>query len=230
MLHLLKFRFGRAGNDVRPTFFLHIPKCAGSSLWEAIWDIYGTRHVFVAKSQAQHAKLTAMPPERRRSYLAIGGHGRLTFFRDMLGDMTCYHKIVTLRDPIDRSISEFNYISARPQHRLHAEVVRRGFEGFVSDVLGPNRQVRLLAGRNDDVAGAVEIVTRFFDDWSLSQNLDDLTERLYRMAEVTPRPAKHKNRTRSGLSRGDLEPATLRLLEERNKYDLELIERLSAVR
>ena len=97
-------------------------------MWEVIWDIYGTRDVFLAKSKKHHARLEAMPLEKRLSYSAIGGHGSLRFFRKMLGDMERYHKIVTLRDPIDRMISEYNYIRTRPQHPQHKVVAAGDFE------------------------------------------------------------------------------------------------------
>ena len=171
MLRLLKFGRGRAGPDAKPTFFFHIPKCAGSTLWEVIWDIYGPWDVYLAKSKKHHARLEAMPLEKRLSYSAIGGHGSLRFFRRMLGDMERYHKIVTLRDPIDRVISEYNYISTRPQHPMHKIVAAGDFEAFINETARPNRQVRLLTGSEEDSKGAFEVVTGFFDDWSLTADV-----------------------------------------------------------
>jgi len=229
-LHLLKFRFRRAGRDAKPTFFLHIPKCAGSTLWEVIWDIYGTRNVYLAKSKEHHARLAAMPLEKRRGYSAIGGHGSLRFFRNMLGDMDRYHKITTLRDPIDRVISEYNYIHTRPQHRLNAVVAAQGFEGFIENTVQANRQVKLLTGQPDDVEGAVETVEKFFDDWCLSNDVALMTERLYEVTGTKARPLAHKNRATSAFSRRDLPPAMLRVVEEQNRYDLALIEALRSAR
>jgi len=229
LLQLLKFRFRRAGRDAKPTFFFHIPKCAGSTLWEVIWDIYGTRHVFVAKSKGRHARLAAMPLEERLAYSAIGGHGSLRFFREMLGDMDRYYKIVTLRDPIDRVISEYNYIRTRPQHRRNAAVRQQSFRDFIEHTAPPNRQVKLLADR-PDLEAALEIVENFFDDWAMSDDVERLACNLYAMTGVQPRPIKYKNKATTPFSRRDLDEATLRLLEERNRLDLALIERLSRVR
>lgn len=229
LLQLLKFRLRRAESDARPTFFFHIPKCAGSTLWEVIWDIYGTRHVFVAKSKERHAQLAAMPLEKRLAYSAIGGHGSLRFFRRMLGDMGGYYKIVTLRDPIDRVISEYNYISTRPQHPLNAAVREQSFRDFVERTAPSNRQVKLLADR-PDVEAAIAIVERFFDDWAMSDDVERLARSLYAMTRVQPRPIKRKNRATTPFSRRDLDATTLRLLEERNRLDLALIERLNRTR
>ena len=229
-LQLLKFRFRRADPDAKPTFFFHIPKCAGSTLWEVIWNIYGTRHVFLAKSRKQHARLAAMPMERRRSYSGIGGHGTLLFFREMLGDMERYHKIVTLRDPIERVISEYNYIRTRPQHPLHKVVAARDFEFYINKTAKPNRQVKLLTGSASDSEGAFEVVTRFFDDWSLSADVGRMAERLYEVTGTTPRPVAYKNKASSSFSRRDVPSATLRLLEEQNRHDLALLEVLRRTR
>ena len=229
-LRIPKFRFRRAARDARPTFFFHIPKCAGSTLWEVIWDIYGTRDVFLAKSKKQHARLEAMPLEKRLSYSGIGGHGSLRFFRKMLGDMERYHKIVTLRDPIDRVISEYNYIRTRPQHPRHKIVAAGDFDAYISETAQPNRQVKLLTGSGDDSEGAFEIVTRFFDDWSMSADVGQMAERLYEVTGTIPRPVAYKNKATSSFSRRDVPPATLLLLEEQNRHDLALIEALKRAR
>ena len=230
MLQLLKFRFRRAEPNAKPTFFFHIPKCAGSTLWEVIWDIYGTRNVFLAKSKKQHARLAAMSMERRRGYSAIGGHGSLSFFRKMLGDMERYHKIVTLRDPIDRVISEYNYIRTWPEHPLHDKVAILDFDAYLDKAAPRNRQVKLLTGSSDDSEGAIEIVTRFFDDWSMSADVGAMAGRLYQVTGMSPRPIAHKNRATLSFSRRDVAPATLRLLEEQNRHDLVLLDALRRAR
>jgi hypothetical protein len=38
--------FRKPNSGVRPTFFFHIPKCAGSSVWESLFDIYGFFNVY----------------------------------------------------------------------------------------------------------------------------------------------------------------------------------------
>jgi Sulfotransferase family len=229
MLQLLKFKRRRAAWDAKPTFYLHIPKCAGSTLWEVIWDIYGTRDVFLAKSRGQRARLSAMPMEKRLSYSAVGGHGGLKFFRDTLGDLSRYHKIVTLRDPIDRVISEYNYIRTRPQHRLHKMVAAGDFETYMKETAEPNHQVKLLTGSADESDRAFEIVTQFFDDWCLTAEIGQMAERLYEVTGTPPRPVAHKNIARSPFSRRDLAPATLRFLEDQNRHDLALLEALRCI-
>lgn len=223
LLPWLTFRFGRASKNAPPTFFFHIPKCAGSSVWASLYDIYGTRHVYHANSRRRREKFEGLPRDARLAYSAVGGHAPLSYFREHLGDMGRYHKIVTLRDPIDRAISEYNYIRAQASHPRNKELSPQDFREYAEESLRPDRQVTLLTGRGEDVEGAVEIVTRFFDDWAFSDGVGDLVLRLYRVTGVEPRPAAHKNKGAIGPRRADLDAATLRLLQERNRNDLALI-------
>lgn len=225
-LQALKFPFRRAPKAAQPTFFFHIPKCAGTSVWQTLFDIYGALNVFIVNSKGQRQKLAEMPSETRLAYGAIGGHGPLRAFRDALGDLTPYRKIVTLRDPIERAISEYNYVRAQSSHPRNPEVAHQSLATFVAEGLAPNRQIQLLTGTNDDVDGAVAIVTRFFDDWSLSTDVGELIGRLYAATGVAPRSVEYKNRGTSGFSRADLDAETLRLLKERSRYDLAFIELL----
>lgn len=224
LLPWLAFRFRRAGKDAPPTFFFHIPKCAGTSVWASLYDIYGTRHVYLANSRRRREKFAGLRPDARLAYSAVGGHAPLKFFREYLGgDMGRYHKIVTLRDPIDRAISEYNYIRAQASHPRNEEVSPQSLREFAEESLRADRQVTLLTGNGEDVDGAVEIVTRFFDDWAFSDGVDALVQRLYSVTGVKPRAAAYKNKGASGPRRADLDMETLRLLQDRNRNDLALI-------
>jgi Sulfotransferase family len=227
LLPWLAFRFRRAAKDAKPTFFFHIPKCAGTSVWASLYDIYGTRHVYLVNSRRRREKFASLPPEGRAAYSAVGGHAPLSYFREALGDMARYHKIVTLRDPVDRAISEYNYIRAQSAHPRHAEVAAQSLKEFAANGHRPDRHVTLLTGRGDDVEGAVEIVTKFFDDWSFSDGVDGLVERLYAAADTSPRSAMHKNK---GPRRAALDEETLHLLQERNRNDLALIAALKSLK
>ncbi len=227
VLRWLKFRPRRAGKDAKRTFFFHIPKCAGTSIWASLYDIYGTRYVYVVNTPRRKRRFARMRPPARRFYSAVGGHAALKFFRKRLGAASDYHKIVTLRDPIDRAISQYNYIQGQKTHPRYAEVSPLSLDEFAtSESLRPNRQVTLLTGSSDDVEGAIDIVTRFFDDWALSEEIDELVQRLYEVADLAPRAAEHKNRGTPGPRRADLSTSTLRTIAHRNRYDLALIDAL----
>ena len=224
----LRSIFRRAGSGVRPTFFFHIPKCAGSSIWESIFDIYGFFNVYVVSTERDQAKLLAMSPSRRQSYSALGGHGFLNDYQKIL-DLSGHQKIALFRDPLDRLISEYNFIKRKKGHFLYERVSRQSFPEFVS-AGWRNTQVHLLTGSEDDLDGAIELVNDFFDDWAIIDDLHALTARLYRMAGRTPRPNEHKNRVDEGSCGGiERSPELLKLMEEHQGYDLKLFDYLRTV-
>jgi Sulfotransferase family len=224
----LRSIFRRVDSGVRPTFFFHIPKCAGSSIWESIFDIYGFFNVYVVSTEREQANLRAMSPSRTRSYSALGGHGFLNNYQKLL-DLSGHHKIALFRDPLDRLISEYNFIRRKKGHFLYDRVSRQSFPEFVS-AGWRNTQVHLLTGNEDDLDGAIELVNSFFDDWAFMEDLPALTARLYSMAGRTPRPAKHKNRARlNGTGRIERSPELLELMAEHQGKDLQFFEYLKAV-
>ena len=145
------------------------------------------------------------------------------FYRELLGDMSPYHKVVILRDPIDRLVSEYNYvrrIRGDPEYRHRSEL---DFDEYAAKFVRPNLQVYLLTGSGDHLDKAVNLVEEFFDDWCLTSEVDGAIGRLYQLAERAPRPAKRKNRTGIGFRRDDIKSDTLKLLEEQHQNDLQLI-------
>jgi len=230
-LRWLAFRPRRAARDAKPTFFLHIPKCAGTSVWASLFDIYGSRYVYVVNTKSRKRRFVGMDPSARGFYSAVGGHAPLSYFREHLGALSAYHKIVTLRDPIDRAISQYGFVRSQPSHPRYEELAPLSLDEFASSKsLRPDRQVTVLTGRSDDVDRAVDIVTNYFDDWALSDDIDRLVRRLYEVTGVTPRNAEHKNKGVSGPRRADLSSSALRIMEDRNRHDLALIAALRKLR
>jgi hypothetical protein len=84
-------------------FFLHIPRCGGTSVWRAVRGIYGRPNVFHISTKKDRAAFDAMTPEARRAFGAIGGHAPLSVFSNALDGLDGYYSVVTVRDPIDRS-------------------------------------------------------------------------------------------------------------------------------
>ena len=144
-------------------------------------------------------------------------------------DLSGHHKIALFRDPLDRLISEYDFIRRKKGHFLHDRVSRQSFPEFVS-AGWRNTQVHLLTGSEDDLDGAIELVKDFFDDWAIIDDLPALTARLYRMAGRTPRPNEHKNKASDGgYVRIERSPQLLNLMEEHQGYDLKLFDYLRTV-
>jgi sulfotransferase famil protein len=214
--------------NIKKTFFLHIPKCAGTSIWSTLRKIYGSKNTYVVGIERDLGALAAMSLSRRLKYSAVGGHAQLPLFRELLGNLSSYYKIVTFRDPIDRLVSEYNYVRAYDKHPQHERVCNESFDTFVRSYPS-NRQVQLLTGCNDDVATALELVHGFFDDWSLMSGTDQLLQRLCHVLGVAPKIVVPKNKTEHQFTRAEIPRDTLKFLEAHHSADLELLDRLSVV-
>ena len=203
---------------MQKAFFFHIPKCAGMSVWNALWDIYGMANVFQVGIKAQREEFEAMTPEKRSAYGAIGGHGYLTRLSNAAGDLSSYYRFVTFRNPVDRIVSEYHFIRNLPTHFKYDIVSKIPLVEFAHqpDVL--NMQTRLMCDHADPKK-ALSVLDSFFDDWCLMEDLDVLIAQLYRRMGVTPKPAKHENKGKGGSTQTE-DSAVIAEIERLNAPDM----------
>jgi hypothetical protein len=117
----------RSENDL--LYFLHIPKTAGTSLKTFIFDHYDTQEFF-DQSILEH--LIKTPRLELNKYKLFCGHFGW-FLPNLLSKKP---KIVTmLRDPIDRTISQYNHIKRGPEFfELHERVKNIGLTDFLAGI------------------------------------------------------------------------------------------------
>lgn len=209
---------------MQKAFFFHIPKCAGMSVWHALWDIYGFENVFQVGIKAQREEFEAMTAEQRSSYGAIGGHGFLSRLTGAAGDLSAYYKFVTFRNPVDRIVSEYHFIRGLPEHFKHEIVSKIPLEEFAMQRDVMNMQTRLMCDEADPEMALAEL-DKFFDDWCLMEDLDSLIGRLYARVGMEPRPVGHENKGKSaGRNVEDL--AAIKEIERLNAADVEFYKSL----
>jgi GNAT superfamily N-acetyltransferase len=137
----LRARMSRRSRQPDRVFlFIHIPKCAGTSVIQALSAVPDNRRVIV--SQSPGSKSMAMRDLQReisrrkidpKTLELIMGHDVFFGMHEISNQVPYYFTF--LRDPIERYVSHFRYLAdcaVDPQHRLH---------GYAKELLIESRQL-----------------------------------------------------------------------------------------
>jgi Sulfotransferase family len=138
--------------------FVHIPKCAGSSVKYALWKAYGKGFL------TYHTRLSPYDPstmthEQAKDILALGGHFHYGFHRrfgdDVFANRDVFY-VSVVRDPVDRLLSLARFARSVQTHRLYKATKNMNCAEFFAfaeanhmDILG-DQQSRLLTGNKPD--------------------------------------------------------------------------------
>lgn len=98
-------------SDERRCVFVHIPRCAGTSIEDVIWP--GTRH-------EEDDLWMGFVDELHNKYQTGGlQHLRASQIREEVGDarFSSYFKFSVVRNPFDRLVSQFSHMRSRPELR-----------------------------------------------------------------------------------------------------------------
>jgi hypothetical protein len=218
--------------------FVHVPRTGGKSLQTVLRRRLRGGYVAVGTFRdydATLARVRALGAAADPSLRAIRGHVALGVRRWLPGDSRYGTK---LRDPVERVLSHYQYVSERaPETRPFGLPPMPGdltLEECVADgryildnlatrmlsdspsPLGELTRARFLeAKRNLREAFLLAGLTERFDEsLVLLCSLLGLPQATYRLRNDTP----------GRLARADVPPATLRLIEDRNRLDRELYE------
>lgn len=230
--------------DHPTVIFLHIGKTGGSTLRKILrrnfsrLDVLAVRvpkrdDVLRPRREDSLSVLAAVPEQIRRRAKLVDGH-MIFGAHELLPGPSTY--ITILRSPVALSISQFRYVQRTPGHRLHEIVSSRqmSIEDYVREGVSlevDNSQTRVLSG---DVStpfgecsdGMLETAKRHieqrFSVVGLTERFDESVVLLgktfgwSRLAYVPVKVAPKKARAER------VDPRTIRLLEELNRFDLEL--------
>lgn len=130
--------------------FVHIPKTAGSTL-NAVLDVnYPANTIYSVESPIATSldSFRRLSPDRKRSLRVIRGHGVLGLHAEL--EQPCLYATL-LRNPIDRVVSQYNFIRNAPGHPRYGDVLQRAgtLQDYLENHVNPqadNGQVRALAG------------------------------------------------------------------------------------
>lgn len=107
-------------NDVR-VLFVHIPKTAGISVYNALADAIGRDHSirFATNSNVDRENYLKMTENEIRKLRLLSGHFPLPFF--LKKPISDFKLISVLRNPIDRELSAYFYVKTQPKHPLNTK-------------------------------------------------------------------------------------------------------------
>lgn len=182
--YLKNHRF--ANPDVK-IFFLHIPKCGGSSMTESLTRLYAPSFRFhIEPSPSQNAaRLLSIPWQRECECMLsyFMGHPQIRCITGhFLWSEVCYENfhenwryITVLREPVDRWLS--NYFYGRYKTHSNFRKIEQDLEAFLdterSKRFGSNL-VRFLSGHAEATAEALEVAKNNVERFDVVGFLDNI--------------------------------------------------------
>ena len=139
---------GNMATSEQTVIFVHIPKTAGTTMYQVIQRNYASKAMYVIGVDGWHDEFKRLSDCRKAELLLIGGHAGFGMHR-FLPKPCAYFTI--LRDPIERTISDYYYIRRTPQSGFYDQVNAKNislldFLNLGLDALVDNGQTRLLCG------------------------------------------------------------------------------------
>ncbi len=220
-------------------FFLHIPKCAGTTLTKEIIKRKFKPHELIIfyneGTEVLIEKLKGMPQKEQEKIKCIAGHFAFGIHNYYTARPFTY--ITLLRNPIERVISHYYYVLRKKDHYLHKTVLEKNLnlEEYVESKLSVelnNGQTRILAGIDWGaefgkcppamLEQAKKNLQKHFTAVGISEKFSDFLQLLHdKLGWVIPK-YKSKNISKNRLKIEDIDKGTLAVIEKYNRLDLEL--------
>jgi glycosyltransferase involved in cell wall biosynthesis len=199
-------------------FFLHLPKCAGTSLWSVFGGLVGRKRMFQAYRPERLRELTEMEPARRNSLRIVGGHFDLAAYRRLF-DLSQYYCVTTFREPFERVVSEYHYVRGNPNHSDHDRISKQSLRDFIMHT--PNPITYALCG-SPDAAAAAAVVNEVFDRWVFMEDLSSLVASVCGHLGKRVRALPHMNIGPRSINAVTLDDEHRELIAKSHSADVEL--------
>jgi hypothetical protein len=217
----------------KSVIFIHVPKAAGTTLnrlieWEyPLLQIYSVDPYFFKWSSAH---LWRLSKRRLKRFRVFKGH-MMFGLHEILPQPATY--ITILRDPVDRVMSAFYFMRNYKLHPLYWKFRRENWtlEDFVTRLPRDNVQCKFIGGAVYEEPCTAEICERAKENLVRHFSVAGLLERFEEsLALLKLRFGWRLNNyssfnvTRTRPNKRDLPKSTLELIQERNRFDIELYE------
>lgn len=202
--------------------FIHIEKTAGKAIKHQLRREFGLKHCDVKRwrknadyfSGADLRRLLRVYPK----LCSIAGHS-IKSYSDLKVDFPSLKYYTFLRDPIQRSISHYQY-------RVNLGTIKRPFEDWILNESNHNWQVRTLAGA-PDLDRAIRMIEHDISFVGLQERLDEsliLMNRALNLKRPISIASERVNAAKNNCIRDSIiaDERNLKLLQKANQLDIEL--------
>lgn len=225
-------------NNQDTVLFLHIPKCAGTTLTEEVLKkTYKPREIIIFYEHGTTVlidRLKAMSRGQQKAIKCIAGHFAYGIHEFYTARPVSY--ITALREPIDRVVSHYYYVMRRKDHYLHEDVLAKELtlKQYVESGASlemDNGQTRILAGIGwgrpfgecgADVLERAKSHLRSFAAVGITEDFDRFLGLLGKKLGWAIPHISDKNVTQDRLPVKNLDEETLETIQKYNRLDMEL--------
>ncbi len=219
--------------------FLHIPKAAGTTLERILVKQYSREQTFVLQASELLPTLKDFPAQQRSQIRLLSGHMAYGA-HECFAEPSVY--VSMIRHPVQRLISHYRFVLARPHHYLYGTVASRkiDLEEYVHSGISTetdNGQVRLLAGHARDIPyghcsellleKAKQNILEHFAFVGISEEFDRSLVLMSRKLHWANVPAYRRANVATSPP-PKVGEETIRAIERSNALDLELYEWVKA--
>ena len=228
-----------SGNPPDSVIFLHIPKCAGSTLRNVIERQYPSGQTYrISPNPSPRESIREfknLPESEQESIRALSGHGGFSGLHNYLPGKTEY--VTLLRNPIDRVISNYYYVRRTEGHRHYETAREMSLREYVTSGVNKaldNQMVRSIAGsgaggKNEEADAerfrqAKENLNKYFGVVGLVEYFDKsilLMKQHFGWGDVS---YQKRNVSSNRPAKEDLPVSLREEIEERNHWDRKLYE------
>ncbi len=213
--------------------FSHVPKTGGTTL-EAVLGKHHTPMHTVHINAPDLLRLPGLLQAKKNPPSLICGHHPMHGLLYQLLPAAPLIHITLLRDPVDRVISHYNYVSKRSDHPMHARTRSMSFAAFIEDphwVEARNGQARRLVGALHDGATmsdpdllqqATEVLQQAFTATLVTELFDPGLLLLQKWLGLQDVHYRRLNTSAPRIAREELQPQTLQRLQQLNAVDAAL--------
>ncbi len=231
-----KIKTFRHNKKERTVIFLHLPKTAGKTLNLIIQNQYRPEDIYSLplnqkKIPGAIETLRELPVKKKKNIRVLKGHMDFGLHTDLPNPATY---ITILRDPVERAISNYYFVTGDPGHPMHAFTKSKSLAQWAAlpNNNFNNGQIRMLAG----IHYKTEPLTRQTLEIA-KKNLDNhfsvvgLTERFDESVILLKRELgwnwpfyTRQNVTGKKIARENIPASAIEIIKKLNQLDIELYE------